>query len=126
MNPSDQGFAGEILSLCAVKIDPNANFGAYPIRRMMKYMERGDLDVNIMRFKPDRALFLDYGKQTIFENSSVVWKRRSLKKSIKTIHDLDSLSVAQLVGLRTTDEFKEWFDSRLKSKSEIDSLFILR
>ena len=122
--PLEHGFAGDILDICAAKIDPNADFHAYPIRRMMKYMERGELDINIMSFKPDRALFMDYGKEMVFENSYVVWKRRSLSNSISSIHYLDSLRIAQLVGIRPSDEFREWFDLRLKSKSEIDTLVL--
>ena len=121
-NSKGKGMAWEILEICASRIDKNAVFDMYPIRRMFKYMERGELDVNLMSFKPDRAKTLDYGKELVFENQYDVWARASLKKPIKSIADLNNLSIAQMVGLRPSDEFRSWFDNRLKSNSPIETL----
>jgi ABC-type amino acid transport substrate-binding protein len=122
--PTEQGLAREILGICAEEVDKTANFDMYPIRRMFKYMERGDLDLNIMSFKPDRLATLDFGKELVFENSYVVWTRRSLNKRITSIQDLDSLTIGQLVGLRPSDPFKLWFENRLKTQPDKETLVV--
>ena len=96
----------------------------YPIRRMFKYMEQGELDLNIMSFKADRAGKVDYGKEIVFENNYSVWTRSSLTKKIRVINDLDDLSIAQLVGLRPSDSFKAWFENRLKNPGNKENLVL--
>lgn len=121
---NSRGMAWDILASCSRKIDRNAAFYNYPIRRMIKKMEDGELDLNIMSFKEDRLRILAYGKEVIFENDYVIITGSHVTKPIRKLSDLNNLSVAQLVGLRPSDEFKRWFDDRLKNKSVQDTFLL--
>ena len=123
-NPNHKGMAWDILETCADRIDRKAVFDNYPIRRMIKQMEDGDLDVNIMSFKEDRQKMLAYGKEVIFENNYVIIVGNHVTKPIRSLSDLDNLSIAQLVGLRPSDAFKSWFDQRLKKTGSKETLML--
>lgn len=123
-NDNSRGMAWDLLATCSRKIDKNPVFDNYPIRRMMKKMEDGELDLNIMSFKEDRLRILDYGKEVIFENDYIIITGSHVTKPIRKLSDLNNLSVAQLVGLRPSDEFKRWFDQRLKTKSGKDTFLL--
>jgi ABC-type amino acid transport substrate-binding protein len=118
----NKGMAWDILATCTRSIDPSTIFDNYPIRRMMKLMEEGEIDVNIMSYKPDREKMLSYGKEVIFENNYVIIVGNHVTKPIRKLNDLDTLSVAQLVGLRPSDTFKAWFDRRLANKAGKETL----
>jgi polar amino acid transport system substrate-binding protein len=111
------GMAWDVLATCSRRIDKNPVFDNYPIRRMIKKMEDGELDLNIMSFKEDRLRIMAYGKEIIFENDYIIITGSHVTKPIRRLSDLNDLSVAQLVGLRPSDEFKRWFEDRLKNKS---------
>jgi len=119
---TNRGMAWDILATCTKSIDPSVVFDNYPIRRMMKLMEEGELDVNIMSFKPDREKILSYGREVIFENNYVIIVGNHVTKPIRKLADLDTLSIAQLVGLRPSDTFKSWFDKRLANKGGKETL----
>jgi polar amino acid transport system substrate-binding protein len=114
---NSRGMAWDVLSTCSRRIDKTPVFDNYPIRRMIKKMEDGELDLNIMSFKEDRLRIMAYGKEIIFENDYIIITGGHVTKPIRRLSDLNDLSVAQLVGLRPSDEFKRWFDDRLKNKS---------
>lgn len=114
---NSRGMAWDVLATCSRRIDKNPVFDNYPIRRMIKKMEDGELDLNIMSFKEDRLRIMAYGKEIIFENDYIIITGSHVTKPIRRLSDLNDLSVAQLVGLRPSDEFKRWFDDRLKNKS---------
>jgi ABC-type amino acid transport substrate-binding protein len=117
-----RGMGWEILSQCGEKIDSNVSFDMYPIRRMFKQMEQGDLDINIMSYKNDRAKILEYGKEVVFSNTYAVWTGVHVKKTIRRISDLDGLSVGQLVGLRPSDQFRDYFEQRKRKGGTVESL----
>lgn len=119
---SNKGMAWDILGLCTREIDRSVIFDNYPIRRMMKLMEDGAIDVNIMSFKPDRTKIMSFGKEVVFENNYVIIVGQHVSKPIRKLTDLNNLSIAQLVGLRPSDEFKAWFDNRLKHKDGKETL----
>ena len=119
-----KGMAWDILRKCARTIDDAPIFDNYPIRRMLKLMEDGQLDVNIMSFKEDRTKFVTYGKEVVFENNYVVWVGSHVTKKIRSLSDLNNLSIAQLVGLRPSDQFKLWFDARLKNQGPKETLVL--
>lgn len=118
---NSRGLAWDVLATCSRRIDANPVFDNYPIRRMVKKMEDGELDLNIMSFKEDRLRLMAYGKEVIFENDYIIITGSHVTKPIRKLSDLNDLSVAQLVGLRPSDEFKRWFDERLKNKSGKDT-----
>lgn len=119
-----RGMAWDILERCTRSLGNSTVFDNYPIRRMLKLMEEGELDVNIMSFKSDREKILSYGREVVFENNYVVIVGGHVKKNIRKLSDLDGLSIAQLVGLRPSDSFKLWFNARLNKKSELDTLLL--
>ena len=119
---TNRGMAWDILSTCTRSIDPSAVFDNYPIRRMMRLMEDGEIDINIMSFKADREKILAYGQEVIFENKYVIIVGNHVTKPIRKLSDLNTLSIAQLVGLRPSDTFKAWFDSRLSRKDSKETL----
>jgi len=114
---NSRGMAWDLLATCSRRVDKNPVFANYPIRRMIKKMEDGELDLNIMSFKEDRLRIMAYGKEIIFENDYIIITGSHVTKPIRRLSDLNDLSVAQLVGLRPSDEFKRWFEDRLKNKS---------
>jgi ABC-type amino acid transport substrate-binding protein len=121
---NDRGMGWEILATCGSAIEPSLSFDVYPIRRMFKYMERGDLDLNIMSFKEDRTKTLSYGKEVVFENTYGVWLGTHVKKNIRRITDMNDLSVGQLVGLRPSDQFRNWFDNRIKEPTDKEAIVL--
>jgi ABC-type amino acid transport substrate-binding protein len=120
--PSNKGMAWDILAHCSRQLDKSAVFDNYPIRRMAKLMEEGELDINIMSFKPDRQKNLLYGREVVFENNYIIIVGNHVKKTISNLSDLNSLSIAQLVGLRPSDTFKAWFDHRLQHQTGKETL----
>jgi ABC-type amino acid transport substrate-binding protein len=89
---------------------------------MFKHMEQGDLDINIMSYKNDRAKILEYGKEVVFSNTYAVWTGAHIKKPIRRISDLDGLSLGQLVGLRPSDQFRDYFEQRKRKGGAVESL----
>lgn len=108
-----RGLATEVLSRCSESLKLSYQLVDLPINRMFKAMERGDLDVNIMSFKPDRTKFLVYGKAPVFKNSYVPFVKRGSTIKIKSIASFDNLRVGDYVGIRTSDEFRAYLDKRL-------------
>ncbi len=121
---NSRGMAWDVLVACSRKIDKNPVFDNYPIRRMIKKMEDGEIDLNIMSFKEDRLRMMAYGKEIIFENDYIIITGSHVTKTIRKLSDLNDLSVAQLVGLRPSDEFRHWFENRLKNKSGKDTFLL--
>jgi polar amino acid transport system substrate-binding protein len=119
-----RGLAWDILKICSAKYDKSPQFEMYPIRRMFKYMDDGTLDLNIMSYKADRAESLAYGKEVVFENTYGIWTRSSLMTTIGSMRDIDKLSIAQLIGLRPSDEFKSILEERLKSSTGKETLIL--
>jgi ABC-type amino acid transport substrate-binding protein len=119
-----RGMAWDILKICSKKYDSAAVFEMFPIRRMFKYMEDGSLDLNIMSYKADRVNTLAFGKEVVFENSYGVWTRASLATKIISLHDIKKLSIAQLIGLRPSDEFKAMLEARLHDSTSKETLIL--
>jgi ABC-type amino acid transport substrate-binding protein len=112
----------EILAQCGQKIDQDISFDIYPIRRMFKQMEDGELDINIMSYKDDRTKLVSYGKEVVFVNTYSVWTGAHVLKPIRRLSDLDDLSIGQLVGLRPSDQFKDYFAQRLQQGGRKESV----
>ena len=119
-----RGMAWDILKTCSKKYDNAPVFEMYPIRRMFKYMDEGTLDLNVMSYKADRAKTLAYGKEVVFENSYGVWTRSSLATKITSLRDIAKLSIAQLIGLRPSDEFKAMLEERLHDANSKETLIL--
>ena len=117
-NPDHRGLAWDIVSSCVKSLAVDAEYEMYPIRRMFRYMELGELDLNIMSYKADRAKSVEFGKEIVFENSYGVWTSGSYRRQIRSIADLRDASIAQLIGLRPSDEFKAFMEERLARASE--------
>lgn len=117
--PGDlKGFGWEISNMCSIKLGLSPKFEQFPIRRMFKEMEKGTLELNIMSFKADREKAVSYGKEVVFSNSYGLWTRTGLQRIPKTFTDLDTLTLAELVGLRTSDAFREYLDRRHKMSGD--------
>ena len=123
-NEPYKGMAWDILANCAGQIDKDAVFDMYPIRRMFKYMETGNLDLNIMSFKAERTSTVNYGKEIVFENTYGVWSGASLTAKIKSLTDLNALNVALLIGLHPSEEYKKWLEIRQATPSGKETLIL--
>jgi ABC-type amino acid transport substrate-binding protein len=119
-----RGLAWDVLRICSVKNNVNPIYEMYPIRRMFKYMENGDLDLNIMSYKSDRAKALAYGSEVVFENTYGIWTRASLRNKVTSLADITHLSIAQLIGLRPSDEVKALLEARLKNPQSQETLIL--
>lgn len=120
--PAGRGMGWEILAQCGQEIDKHLVFDMFPIRRMFKQMEDGSLDVNIMSFKEDRTKIVAYGKEVVFANTYGVWVGAHVNQEIRRLTDLDNLSIGQLVGLRPSDQFRDYFDKRMKKNGNKESI----
>ncbi len=114
--PTRRGIAWDILTQCSNSLNHAVKFDMYPIKRMFKYMEKGELDINIMSFKADRTKHVEYGKEVIFENTYSIWVHKNETQMIRSLQDLNSFSMAQLIGLRPSDDFNKWYDSKMNAK----------
>jgi ABC-type amino acid transport substrate-binding protein len=122
-NEANLGMGWDILKRCTTQLTLPATFETYPISRMFKYMEGGQLDLNVMSFKPERTKILDYGREMIFENNYNIWIRANLTNKIQRLADLESLNLAFLTGSKTTAEAQSMLEHR-KGNNSIETIYV--
>lgn len=112
-----RGLAKELLEICMPTTGYQFQFTFYPIKRMRKYMESGELDINIYSYRPSRELFLIFGKEPIFSASYKPVARKESNISINSINDFEKYLVGHLLGFRYSPEFYNYIQHREKQGS---------
>ena len=107
-----KGIAKELLQHCLDKTEFEFKFSFYPINRMHRYMETGELDINIYSFTQARTEFLVYGKEPLFTAGYRPFVRKGEVKQIESINDFDALLLGHLHGLRYSDDFRQYIEAR--------------
>lgn len=109
-----RGIGKEVLQRCLPETGYTFRFTFFPIKRMRKYMEEGELDINIYSYKKSRESFLVYGKEPIFKAGyrPVVLAESNIK--IDSIEDFDPLLLGHLLGLRYSPKFYDYVQDRIK------------
>jgi len=110
-----QGIGKELLQHCLGKSGHQFQFSFYPINRMHKYMETGQLDINIYSFTRERSEFLLYGKEPLFTAGYRPFVRATETKQIRKLNDFDSLLLGHLHGLRYSKDFRQYMEARRAS-----------
>ena len=107
-----KGIGKEILHHCLVDSDYKFKFTFYPINRMHKYMEEGELDINIYSYKPERESFLVYGSEPLFVAGYRPIVRKNETRTIDTIADFEPLLLGHLHGLSYSEPFYRYLMHR--------------
>ena len=113
------GFAKDIISICLDKNEVPFQFKFHPIKRMRVGMEQGLIDVNIYSYKKAREEFLYFGKEKIFQSSYVPFVRADSSIKINKISDFDPLKLGHLIGLRYSEEYYDYIQTR-KTQRTLD------
>ncbi len=110
------GYLIEITNQCFSDAGYQPNYRELPIKRMFNAMKKGDLLVNVMSYKRDRAEFLAFGKIPLFRGEYVAFTNNKQTTLIKNIDDLNGLSLGDFVGIRPSDSYRTYLDLRLKKR----------
>ena len=113
-----EGFGKELLKHCFEKTGTRAIFRHTAIKRTMKELEDGTLDVNVFSVDPRRESMVMLGHATLFKSEYRPFVRADSTIKIAKISDFDSLRIGNLAGLAHTPEFTRYLEERDK-KGEV-------
>lgn len=106
------GFAKELLKHCLDKNKIRAIFRPVGIKRAVKELKQGTLDINIYSRDQRRQDYLIFGSEPLFKDEYKPVLRHDDPRKIKTLADFDSLRVGNLAGLAHTPEFDRYLNRR--------------
>lgn len=112
---SPPGLAKEILTRCLPKTGRKTVFKNFPIKRMRRDMESGELDINVYSYEKSREAWLIFGKEPIFAAEYRPVVREGSKIVIKKLEDFDNLRLGHLAGLVYSPEFLAYIEKRQKA-----------
>lgn len=112
------GFGKELLRHCFEKTATRAVFRHTGIKRAVKELEDGTLDVNVYSKDPRRDRFVLFGNAPLFRSDYRPFVRADSTIKIAKISDFDSLRIGNLAGLAHTPEFTRYLEGRDK-KGEV-------
>jgi len=112
---SPPGLAKEILTRCLPKTGRKTVFKNFPIKRMRRDMETGELDINVYSYDKSREAWLIFGKEPIFAAEYRPVVRADSKIVIKKVEDFDTLRLGHLAGLVYSPEFLAYIEKRQKA-----------
>lgn len=109
---SPEGIAKELLKMCISDTGYAYKFNFYPVNRMYSYLEDGKIDIAVFSYKKDREAFLIYGKEPIFSSGYSPFVLASGNIRISSIKDFDNLRIGHLAGLKYSESFLKYIESR--------------
>lgn len=123
-----KGIGKEIITACFTKNEFRAYFVKLPIKRTHDFMQKGDIDVTVYSYKPEREKFLYYAKEPLFITDYGFMIRANSNYTVNSLDDLQPLRVGHLAGLSYTPELLEIIESKLARQeavvaNSIDAVF---
>ncbi|NDE16456.1 hypothetical protein EBZ80_16140 [bacterium] len=115
------GFGKELLQHCFAKTGVRAEFRHTGIKRAVKELEDGTLDVNVYSRDPRRENMVRFGEATLFRSDYRPFVRSDANIKIRKLTDFDPLRIGNLAGLTYTPEFSKYLESREK-KGEVTTV----
>lgn len=109
-----EGIIKEIMEMCIPQSEYRLKFGFYPVKRMYSYLEEGKIDLNVLSYKKERESFLVYGKEPMFASGYRPVMLAGKNFQINTLHDFDKLRLGHLEGLKYSQAFYDYIESRRK------------
>ncbi len=109
------GLVKEIFSSCLDQEKLNYAYKHMAIERMQVEIEEGKLDINFFSYKPERAAYLDFGKEPLFVASYRPIVRADSTIEIRKLPDFDKYRLGHTIGMRYS---KEFYDYILKRKAQ--------
>ena len=109
-----EGFGKELLKHCFQKIGVRASFRHVGIKRAIKELEDGTLDLNVYSHDALREKFLIFGDAPLFRADYRPFVRSDSKIKISKTKDFDTLRLGHLAGLSYTPEFSAYLGAREK------------
>ena len=108
------GFGKELLKHCFEKIGVRAIFRHVAIKRTLKELEDGTLDINVFSHDPRRESFVAFGAAALFQSEYRPFVRTDSPFKITGLRDFDQLKLGYLAGLGYTPEFSNYLAVREK------------
>jgi ABC-type amino acid transport substrate-binding protein len=109
------GFGKELLKHCFQKTGVRASFRHVGIKRAIKELEDGTLDLNVYSQDARREGFLIFGDAPLFKADYRPFVRADSKAKITKLKDFDSMKLGNLAGLGYTPEFSAYLAAREKT-----------
>ncbi len=113
-----EGFGKELLKHCFDKTGVKAMFRHTGIKRAVKELEDGTLDVNVYSRDPRRENLVWFGEAPLFESDYRPFVRSDSNIRIRKLADFDPLRIGNLAGLAHTPDFTKYLEARDK-KGEV-------
>ncbi|MGS2720746.1 substrate-binding periplasmic protein [Paraglaciecola aestuariivivens] len=99
-----QGLGKDIINQCTSEQGYQTSYLHLPIKRIVVFMQSGQIDLSIYSYKKHREAFLTYAKVPIFETEVGFVVRKDSNISIDSLEDLAPLRMGHLAGLTHTPE----------------------
>jgi ABC-type amino acid transport substrate-binding protein len=109
-----EGFGKELLKHCFEQTGTRAIFRHTAIKRTMRELDEGTLDVNVFSADPRRESMVMLGTATLFNSDYRPFVRAASDIKISRLADFDSLRLGNLAGLAHTPEFTRYLEARDK------------
>lgn len=109
-----EGFAKELLKTCFKKNNVRAIFRPVGIKRAVKELKEGKLDINIYSKDKRRDDYLLFGNVPLFKAEYKPVMRSDDTRTINTLTDFDQLKIGNLAGLAHTQEFSTYLKRRAR------------
>lgn len=109
------GAAKDMLEMCLPATGRRTVFRNFPIKRMRRDIESGDLDVNIYSYEKTRDSYVFFGTEPIFRSSYQPVVRADSTITINRISDFDALKLGHQEGLSYSPAFKAYVEGRAKA-----------
>ncbi len=109
-----KGIIKEIFEMCVPPSEYRLKFEFYPVKRMFTYLEEGKIDMNVLSYKKERESFLVYGKEPMFASGYRPVMLAEKNIPISTFQDFDKLRLGHLEGLKYSQAFYDYVESRRK------------
>ena len=109
------GFAREVLQICVPQAGYELRTSPLGIDKMYDGLRLGFVDAHVLSFDPKRAAYLTYAKLPLFSDSYRPVVRAGSGIQIRSLADFDKLKVGHLRGLRYSEAYHDYLETRMGS-----------
>jgi ABC-type amino acid transport substrate-binding protein len=106
------GLVRDVLDICVPAAGYRMRYQRSNVPEIFASLESGAFDLHVLSFKEDRARFLDYGAQPLFQAAYRPFVVDGSPIEIKQLSDFDGLRLGHKREMRYTDAFYAYLEGR--------------
>lgn len=114
------GLAQEILDRCVAEAGYRMEYRDSDVPEIFASLQDGSFDVHVLSYKDERAEYLHYGEEPLFEAAYRAFVAAGSDIEIESLEDFDGLRLGHKRNMRYTDEFLDYVGARRAEGSLVE------